>query len=88
MTQPEKANVNSILGTALFGIVSDLTKAKEDGKQLPGLLDKIASVALDAKEAGMNFAKEEAKVQAKKAIPWIGLSVAVGIIVYLLARQK
>lgn len=86
-TTPEKANIGKILGTSIFGFVSELTKAKEDGKQLPGLLDDVATLALNAKEQGVNFVKEEAKQEAKKLIPWIGLGIAVIVIIILLSRQ-
>jgi hypothetical protein len=83
----EKANIGSIFGTALFGVVSDLTKAKENGQQLPGVLDNIASLALNAKNQGIDFVKEEAKQQTIKALPWFGLSIAI-IIILILAFKK
>lgn len=80
-------DVQKIFGTALFGVVSDLAKAKEEGKQLPGLLDKIAGVAFNAKNAGVDFAKEEAKNQVIKYLPWVGLGTAIVIIIVLISKK-
>lgn len=83
-----KANLNSIFGSAIFGVVDDLITAKENGQQLPGILDKIAGVASDAKQQGIDIAKEEAKNQAMKYIPHVIAGVMVIIVIILLVKKK
>jgi hypothetical protein len=83
----EKANLGSIFGTALFGVVNDLVVAKENGQQLPGVLNDVAGLALKAKNQGIDFVKAEAKDQAIKSIPWVALGIAV-VIILILAFKK
>ena len=85
---PDKANLNTIFGSALFGIVDDLVTAKENGQQLPGLLDKIAGVASDAKKQGIDIAKEEAKNQAMKYVPHAIAGVLLIIVIVLIVKRK
>lgn len=88
MSTTTKANIGAILGTALFGVANDLVEAKENGQQLPGFLDKIASVVKGAKDAGVDLVKEEAKEQSKKMIPWAIAAVCIGIVIYVLLKNK
>lgn len=79
----ESKTVGQIFGSALLGITDDLIKAKESGQQLPGLLDKIAAVASDAKAKGIDIAKAAAREKLKQQTPYILLGVAVIIIIIL-----
>lgn len=81
-----KANLTSIFGSALFGVASDLADAKESGQQLPGLLDKIATVSLDARNQGIDLAKEEAKSQAIKYAPFAVAGVLLIIVIILVIK--
>ncbi len=84
----QKANLNNIFGTAIFGIVDDLVTAKESGQKLPAVLDKIAGVASDAKNSGIDMAKEEAKNQAMKYVPWALAGVLFIFIIILIIKRK
>jgi len=87
MKNTKSQNVKAILSTSLFGVVNDLVKAKEDGQPLPGILDKIAGMALNAKNQGIDMAKEEAKVQSMKYIPHaIAAVLAIVLIVVLMKK--
>lgn len=83
----EKADLGKIFGTALFGITEDLVNAKESGQELPGLLDKLAGVAIVAKEKGIDLAKVEATERAKKYLPWGIAGIAVIALIIALANR-
>lgn len=84
----EKANLVNIFGSALFGVTEDLVKAKEKGQELPGLLDKIATVAKNAKDKGIDLLKYEAEDRMKKLLPWIIAAVAVGILLVVMYKKS
>lgn len=80
--------VRQIFGTALFGVVTDLAKAKESGVKLPGVLDNVAELALKAKETGVDIVKEEAKHQALKYLPWAIAALAVIVVIVVLLKKE
>lgn len=85
---PDNANLGKIFGTALVGVAEDLVEAKEKGQQLPGLLDKLAGLAADAKSKGINVAKDVLKEKVKEYIPYAVAGVLAIIVLILIFRHK
>lgn len=79
--------VKKIFGTALFGVVTDLVEAKEQGVKLPPLLDKVADIALDAKKSGVDMAKAEAEERAIKIVPWAVAGVLFTILAIVIIKK-
>lgn len=78
----ESADLKKIFGSAIFGIVEDLAEAKDKGQELPGLLDKIGSLASKAKADGIDLLKYEVQERLKKYIPWVLLVIVLAILLY------
>lgn len=81
-------DVREILSQPLFSVADDLAAAKKNGTQLPGLLDHVAEVAIDAKIKGVDLAYEDMKHQFSKHIAWIVACVLALTLLAFLIRYK
>ncbi len=84
---PLKSAIKDSALTFLSGIVS----AKEEGKPLPPLVDKIAGMVIQGKSAGKDLAIAAAKEESIKQFPWLlvavlGLTVIIMVFVAIKNR--
>lgn len=93
-TTQSKANLKTILGDALGGIVGDLVQAKKDGEQLPKVLDVVASLGIKTEQAAIDAAQKKAESETGKLVlgmsPYIvgGILLAFGVLIFFILKKK
>lgn len=84
----EVVSLKGKVGSAVFGLLGDLAKAKESGQKLPKFLDKVATLVVKGKKEGTELAKETVKEQIKIKLPIIIMgAVILGLLIYILTRK-
>lgn len=79
------STTSKIFGSAGMSFLQSLMSAKENGEQLPPVLDKIANLAVKSKSQITNAAIDVAKDEANKRMAWIvagGLGIALLIVLF------
>jgi len=84
----EKFNLKGKAGSAIFGFLSELATAKEQGQKMPKVLDKLAGLVVKGKNEGVSIAKETAKEQLKIKLPLIIMGVVIVILVAVLIYKN
>lgn len=84
----EKFNLKGKAGSAVFSFLSELATAKEEGKKMPKLLDKIAGLALTGKREGISIAQETVKEQFRLKLPLIIMGIIIAVLVGFIIFKK
>lgn len=97
-TQPtgtpiQTADIKSIIGNALGGIVGDLMTEKKQGHQLPPILDKVAGIGIKLEQSAKQSAAEKAYSETGKTVLQfspliIGGLIAMGLVMVILFVKK
>lgn len=88
MTTTQNANIKGMLGDAAMSFLSNLINAKKAGEQLPGALDKVASIAIQGESKAIEIAKQEAKEQTIKQMSWIIAGILTVVVIVLLVKRN
>jgi len=83
-----KAKIGNLLGGAGLKFLNDIITAKENGQQLPKVLDKIADVAIKGKTNVQDIAIETAKEEARKRSAWIVAGLLAVALVVVVIKKK
>ncbi len=76
-----------IFGGAGLSFIQSLISAKENGEQLPPLLDKLGNLAIKSKASIKDAAIETAKDEANKKLAWIVAGVLGVALVVVIAKK-
>jgi len=81
-------DVQKILSQPLFSVADDLAIAKKNGTTLPGLLDHVSEVVINAKSNGVDLAYEDLKNEINKNFAWIVAGILALTLLAFLIRYK
>ena len=84
----EPKTVGNMLGTAGLTFLNDLVNAKKSGQKLPGILDKIAGIAIGGQEKAIEVVQKEANEQANQKLGWIISIILVVILIIILIKNN
>lgn len=85
--KPDSGTVKGIFGSTGLSLLTSLMTAKKEGKKLPKLLDKIATLGIKAEKEGTEIGKETAMQKLKENKPLLIVSgIALVLIVILIFK--
>lgn len=84
----ERTSAGEILKDTGLNLLGNLIAAKEEGKELPGFLDKIATILTSSQKQAEQIVKKEAQKEATNKMGWIIAVVLLIIIIGILIANK
>lgn len=83
----QKQTVGQMAASAALGFLGNLINAKQQGQELPPVLDKVATIAISGQDKAIEIAQKEAKEHAINQMAWIIAGVLAVVLIIVLLKK-